>query len=191
MLMAGAVCCPLAMLARGGAMAQQMPPPAVQASANSSLPQPEVSNLQGLNDYLDNNGEPVEIAQLGIRARNGSATLDDGEKISGVAVVEVLRKGAAANALASHEASHMLIRGALLGAGVASAVLFPPALIGVAMLANSHMGMSYDLVVGVDGSRVRNTMDFMQCMSEIQAGDTVYLEVIRGGRRLQVPVHIR
>lgn len=150
-----------------------------------------MSHLQGLNDYLDTSAEPVEISQLGILARDGHLTLDDGRKITGVMVVDVAPKGAAASALGSHEASHMLVGGVLLGAGVASAVLFPPALIGVVLLANSHVGMSYDMVVGVDGHRVRNTMELMQLVGDARPGDTFYLAIIHGGRRCQVPVHLQ
>lgn len=160
---------------------------AVPSSADA---QADNSHLQGVNDYINTNDEPVEISQLGITARDGQATLDDGERINGVTVVDVSSKGAAATALGAHKASHMIVRGALLGAGVASAVLFPPALIGVMMLASSHAGMSYDLVVAVDGLRTRNTIEFMQSVADVRSGDTLYLAIVRSGRRLQVPVQL-
>jgi S1-C subfamily serine protease len=170
-------------------MGQQVTPAAVVAPSAADT-QPDGSHLQGLNDYINTNAEPIEISQLGILARDGLATLDDGEKIAGVTVVDVSPKGAAANALGTHEVSHMLVGGALLGAGVASAVLFPPALIGVLMLANSHVGMSYDLVIGVDGSRVRNTMEFLQSVADARSGDTLYLAIVRRGRRVQISVQL-
>ncbi len=186
---ATAACCFLTLLTPGSAFGQQLTPPAVLAPGAADG-QTYVSHLQGPNDYVNSRGEPIEISQLGILARDGRATVGDGETITGVSVVDVSAKGAAAQALGSHEVSHVLVSGALLGAGVASAVLFPPALIGVAMLANSHVGMSYDLVVGVDGYRVRNTMEFMQSIADARPGDTLYLAIVRGGHRLQVPVHL-
>ncbi|HEV3110343.1 MAG TPA: PDZ domain-containing protein [Candidatus Binataceae bacterium] len=184
-----AACCSLAILQPAGAMGQQVVPVPLVAPSVADT-QPDGSHLQGLKDYVDTSVEPVAISQLGILARDGHATLDDGEKIAGVTVVDVSSKGAAANALGTHEVPHLLVGGALLGAGVASAVLFPPALIVVALLINSHVGMSYDLVVGVDGSRVRNTLEFMQSMADVQSGDTLYLAIVRGGHRLQIPVQL-
>jgi S1-C subfamily serine protease len=165
------------------AAGQQLAPPVMEPT--------DVSHMQGVQDYLDTSGEPVEISQLGIMVRDGYATVDDGVRISGVSVVDVSSKGAAAKVLGTHQAAHMAIKGALLGAGVASAVLFPPAIIGVAMLANSHFGISDDLVVGVDGFRVRNTMELMQCIGDVRPGDTLYLAVVRQGHRVQVPVQLR
>src|SRR5579863_3589623 len=175
-LAVAAVCCSLAILQPSPAMGQQVVPAPVMAPSVADT-QPDGSHLQGLKEYVNTSVEPVEISQLGILARDGDATLDDGEKIAGVAVVDVSSKGAAANALGTHETSHLLVGGVLLGAGVASAVLFPPALIGVLILANSHVGMSYDLVVGVDGLRVRNTMEFMQSVADARPGDTLYLVI--------------
>ncbi len=183
------VCAVVALHQAPPASAQQAASPP-GATTNSSDPQADMSHLQGLNDYVDTSAEPVEVSQLGILARDGHLTLEDGQKVAGVMVVEVASKGAAAAALGTHEASHMLVGGVLLGAGVASAVLFPPALIGVVMLANSHIGMSYDMVVGVDGHRVRNTMELMELVGDARPGDTLYLAIISGGHRRQVPVHL-
>jgi S1-C subfamily serine protease len=184
-----AACCALALGQPGPAMGQQLAPPPGAAPA---VPQPQgsVSDLQGINAYLDSSGEPLEISQLGITARDGHATLDDGETISGVTVVQVLSGGPSAKVLGSHDVGRYIVGGALIGAGVASAVLFPPALIGVVMLANTQFSGPHDLVVGVDGTRVHNTMDFMESVADLQSGDTVYLSVIRHGHRLQVSIHL-
>src|SRR5690242_923892 len=79
-LIAAAASCSLAIPQR--ALAQHFVPPS-GAPASAQTP-PAVSNLQGINDYVDSNGEPVQISQLGIMVRDGHATVDDGEKISGV-----------------------------------------------------------------------------------------------------------
>jgi S1-C subfamily serine protease len=78
----------------------------------------------------------------------------------------------------------------LVFAWVCSAVFFPPALIAVVVLADTHAISSYDLVVGVDGNRVRDTMEFMQSVADVRSGDTVYLAVVRHGRRVQIPIHL-
>jgi S1-C subfamily serine protease len=146
--------------------------------------------MQTINDYLGVGSGQIEISQLGIMVQDGSARLDDGERISGASVVEISANGPAAKVLDSHRTSEMLVDGALVGTAVASAVFFPPALIGVAMLYSTHIGESHDLVIAVDGNRVRNTLDLVQPVEATQSGDTVYLAIVRSGQRLQVPVQI-
>jgi len=187
-LAVAATFCALAIVQPWCAMAQQMAPP-VSPPAATDTPT-DAASMQGVHDYLDTSTGPVEISQLGIMARDAHATLEDGQKVTGVAVVDISDKGAAAKALGTHHVSHMVVGGALLGAGVAAAVLFPPALIGVLIIANSHVGMSYDLVIGVDGFRVRNTMELMQTVADVQPGDTLYLAIVRGGHRVQIPVQM-
>ncbi len=159
------------------------------ASGAGDLPT-EASKIPGIKDYLDTSEEPIEVASLGIKVRDGRATLNDGQSISGAQVIDVLPRSPVAQSLGSHEVSHLLVSGALIGAGVASAVLFPPAIVAVAMIAHRHIGMTYDLVVGVDGFRIRNTIDLMQSIANVRPGDTLYVVVIRRGRRIQVPVHL-
>jgi S1-C subfamily serine protease len=170
------------------------PAPTAQAASNSAAGASdsplESSKIPGIKDYLDTSAEPVEVSSLGIMVRDGHTNLSDGESISGAQVVGISPHSPAAESFATHEVSHMLVNGALLGAGVASAILFPPAIIAVAMIAHSHVGMSYDLVVGIDGCRVRNTIDLMQSIANIRPGDTLYVVVVRRGRRVQVPVHL-
>ncbi len=188
-LAVAALLCGLFILLSGAALGQQQSSPPSNAADASDTP--ANSPLPGVKDYLNASGEPIEISSLGVTTRDGQARLEDGKTVAGAEVVEVSPNGPAARALGTHEVSHALVSGAVLGAGVASAVLFPPALIAVAMAANSHIGMSYDLVVGVDGNRVRNTMDFMQTVAEAHSGDTIYLAIVRSGRRVQVPLHLQ
>jgi hypothetical protein len=48
----------------------------------------------------------------------------------------------------------MVVAGALIGAGVAAAVLFPPAVMAVAVLATQrHQAESSDLIIAVEGTR--------------------------------------
>jgi len=78
----------------------------------------------------------------------------------------------------------------LEGAAVAAAMVFPPAILAVAVLDQTHVGESYDMIIGVDGKRVSNFLDFEDQMREAKPGDVVYLSVIRNGTRMQVPVQV-
>ncbi|MGH9645308.1 MAG: hypothetical protein ACRD4E_00705, partial [Bryobacteraceae bacterium] len=49
---------------------------------------------------------------------------------------------------------------------------------------------AYDLIIGVDGARVTNFLDFYYCMREVQPGELIYLNLLRNGHRVQVPIHI-
>jgi len=102
--------------------------------------QSDESRFNSLEDYLDTRAGPIAIAQLGdILVRDDRAKLEDGEQISGVAVVDVL-----------------------------------------------GLDKSWDLIVGVDGYRVKNIFELMQALQDVKSGDTVYLAIVRKGRRMLI-----
>ena len=73
-----------------------------------------------------------------------------------------------------------------------AAVVFPPAVMAVAMLASQRdHAESCDLIIAVDGTRVRNTVDLVDALQDIRTGDAVYLTIVRQGQRKQVVVHVR
>ena len=53
-----------------------------------------------------------------------------------------------------------------------------------------QIGESYDMIIGVDGSRVTNFLDFQDRMRDLQPGEVVYLSVVRDGKRLQVTLPV-
>ena len=53
-----------------------------------------------------------------------------------------------------------------------------------------QVGESYDMIIGVDGSRVTNFLDFQDCMRDLQPGEVIYLSVVRNGKRLQVTMPV-
>jgi S1-C subfamily serine protease len=141
-------------------------------------------------DYLGSAGGPIELPRLGITVRNGSATLNNGQRVFGALVAEVSSTGAAAKALNSHHPSRIILEGALFGMAVASAVFFPPAAVGVTTIA-CYVADSYDLVIAVDGHRVKNTLDLAELVEDEQSGDMVYLVILRKGQRFHVAIPIR
>jgi S1-C subfamily serine protease len=168
-------------------------PVRAQSAVDPVPPDPpaQPSQLQGPNEYLDTREAPMELSQLGIQVRDDGAKLKDGREVRGVAVVDVSRKGAGGGAFAAHQTSRYVMTGVLIGTGAAAAVFFPPAIIAVALLANSRIGQSFDLIIGVDGIRVRNTFELVQAVADVRPGDTVYLAMVREGRRIQVAVPVQ
>ena len=53
-----------------------------------------------------------------------------------------------------------------------------------------EVGESYDMIIGVDGSRVTNFLDFQDRMRDLQPGEVIYLSVVRNGKRLQVTMPV-
>jgi S1-C subfamily serine protease len=82
------------------------------------------------------------------------------------------------------------VRDVLEAASFAAALVFPPAVIAVPLFDQVHIGETYDLIIGVDGARVTNFLDFEDRMRDVQPGEIVYLSIIRDGSRLQVPVNV-
>ena len=71
---------------------------------------------------------------------------------------------------------------------------FPPAflatIIALPMIDYTEAGQSYDMIIGLDGSRVNRFDDFEERMHDVQPGELVYLNVVRNGKRIQLPISI-
>jgi S1-C subfamily serine protease len=181
-------CLAIAILEPTSTLGRQMPPTLVEKTNYPTLA--DVSAPKNSNDYLGAAGGPVDLPRLGIVVRNGSAKLDHGEQIVGALVTGVSPAGPAAGILTSHPASRLILEGALFGTAVASAVFFPPAAVGVATIA-CYVTDSYDLVIAVDGHRVRNTLDLVELIENTQSGDTVYLVIVRKGLRRKLAIRFQ
>jgi PDZ domain len=69
-------------------------------------------------------------------------------------------------------------------------MVFPPAMVGVAVISSAEFDQSYDMIIGVDGDRITNVPDFEDHLCMVQSGEIVYLSIVRNGQRRQVPVFI-
>ena len=70
------------------------------------------------------------------------------------------------------------------------AVFFPPAMLGMMALQQSGIGASHELIIAVDGQRTRNVSKLRGCDQKAEGGEIVYLTVVSGGRREQIPVEL-
>jgi hypothetical protein len=156
-------------------------PQQLDDTVQSDVP-PHVYSLQ---DFVN---QGMEESPLGVELREDCSKLDSNEQVCGLAVLEVRKNSPAA--IAGIKPYTALAHDLLDGAGVAAALVFPPAIIAVAVIDQSSIGESFDLVIGVDGRRVRHILDFQDLTSNVRPGDILYVTIVRRGKRLQLPVHI-
>ncbi len=148
----------------------------------SGMPPEQLKSLQ---EY--DSGSEI-ITSSGMQLREDRRTLNSGEEADGLLVVGV-RKGSPAEEAGLHAynaAGHQMIT----GVAMAAAMFFPPALVLVPAIDYSSIGESYDLIIGVDGARVRNFLDYQDRTRDTQPGEMIYLSVVRDGKRLQITVPV-
>ena len=150
--------------------------------ANQQMPIDE-PQLHSLQEFMD---EGVNASPLGVELEEGARRGRNGHEVDGLLVV-ALQPGSPADRAgvqAGHRAAHDVVE----GAAVAASLVFPPAVLAVPVIETMQLGENYDLIIGVDGNRVTNFMDFQDQLRDALPGETVYLNILRNGKRLQVPV---
>jgi S1-C subfamily serine protease len=82
-----------------------------------------------------------------------------------------------AGVMAGHRAVHDVLEGAV----VVASLVFPPALLAVPVIETIQLGENYDLIIGVDGYRVTNFMNFQDQLREAQPGAERSKRANKGG----------
>ncbi len=149
----------------------------------SGMPPEQLRALQ----EFDSEGELQ--TPFGMQLREAKRTLKSGEDADGLLITAVA-KGSPAAAAGLHPYSHG-VHDAIAAAAMVGAV-FSGGLSVIVIPAIDYMqvGESYDMIIGVDGSRVTNFLDFQDRMRDLQPGEIVYLSVVRDGKRLQVTMPV-
>ena len=148
---------------------------------------PSAPGIGSIAEFMAENEN--EVPQLGLAVRQDQRKLNSGEAITGLLVESV--SPASPAAIAGIKGFQRKVLTAIEAVAMVAGMAFPPAApvsMLVPVLESAHVGEHYDLIVAVDGYRVSNTMDFQDCMRDAQPGQTVYLSVVRDGKRMQVPV---
>ncbi|HLH76190.1 MAG TPA: PDZ domain-containing protein [Candidatus Binataceae bacterium] len=140
--------------------------------------------VYSLQDFMNEGGGQNPI---GVEVREDCGRLHH-EKICGLQVMGVQRNSPAWRA--GIRPYHALGRYVLNGAGIAAAMFFPPVIVAVGIIDQTHIGESYDMIIGVDGQRVRHIIDLEDLTANDKPGDTLYLMIVRAGKRIQVPVQL-
>ena len=149
----------------------------------SGMPPEQLRSLQ----QFDSEGELS--TPFGMQLREAKRSLNSGEDADGLLITDVA-KGSPAAAVGLRAYNHR-VHDAIAAAAMVGAV-FSGGLSVVVIPALDYMqvGESYDMIIGVDGSRVTNFLDFQDRMRDLQPGEIVYLSVLRDGKRLQVTMPV-
>jgi len=148
-------------------------------------PPPGATGAMPMQAYLSSD---AITSPIGLELREARRTLKSGAEADGLLVIGVI-SGSPAAAAGLHAYSRG-IHNALTGAMIVAGLIFPPAILGVPLLDYTQIGESYDMIIGVDGARVTNFLDFEDQMRDLRPGEIVYLSVVRDGRRLQFRVDV-
>jgi hypothetical protein len=154
----------------------QAAPVRIEQNANQIEP-------PGTQEYLDAS-EEISLFGMDLRIERRKA----GKEIQGLLIVD-LAPGSP-GATAGLHAYRQPTKDFLNGVGMLATMAFPPAVVVVPIVESVPLGEAYDLIIGVDGARVTNFMDFYDCMRDVRPGEVVYLNLLRNGRRVQVPMQI-
>ncbi len=150
-----------------------------QADDDASAPPPYLQTFLSA-DAID--------TPIGIELREARRTLKSGEEADGLLVTRVFRGSPAA--VAGIHAYSQGIHNALTATAIVAGLIIPPAILMLPVLEYTQVGESYDMIIGVDGARVTNFLDFQDQMRDLKPGEIVYLSVVRNGRRIQFRVDI-
>jgi S1-C subfamily serine protease len=153
-----------------------------EARQDPQLIEPQLHSLQ---EFID---EGDGISPLGMEVQEERRKLASGEEADGLLIVAVTPNSPAAHA--GLHGNQTRTHDVLTGAAVAAAMFFPPAILLMPLMGQIHLAESYDMIIGVDGSRVTNMLDFEDRMRDVQPGEIVYLSVVRNGNRVQIPVNV-
>ncbi|HVN89951.1 MAG TPA: PDZ domain-containing protein [Candidatus Binataceae bacterium] len=127
-----------------------------------------------------------DSSPLGFALRPDHRELTSGETLSGLTIVSIKKGGAAAQA--GLQSYHNHVKKAFEFASIAGSFFFPPAIVLMPLLDASRSGDHYDMIVGIDGYRVRDVLDFADCLRDVQPNQPIYLSVVRDGVRTQMQI---
>jgi hypothetical protein len=185
---------------------QEIPQAVPEQSPVAMLPPNTVPSSTDMNNYMKDDpdlagglgsardfvAEGEETSSLGFQVRESRGRLKTGEETEGLLILKVAKDSPAARAgLRSYNGGKQhALQAIAIGAGMA----FPPAMlltmVALPMIEYTEMGKSYDMIIGIDGSRVTNFVDFEERMRDVQPGELVYFNLVRNGKRIQLAVPI-
>ncbi len=148
-----------------------------------------ISNQQQLRNLSEFLSEGEITSPIGLGLKEARRKLTSGQEADGLLVVEV-RKGSPAASAGLHAYNRVGKNVATAVAMAAAVAVMPPAALLIPLIDAVPVGESYAMIIGVDGTRVSNFLDFQDRMQNLKPGETVYFSIVRNGHRMQVAVAI-
>jgi S1-C subfamily serine protease len=112
-----------------------------------------------------------------------SRWLEHGRWVSGVEILKVTPGGPGDSA--GLQGSRLgVLQATILMTGFVASAFFPPAMMG--MMALSKAVEPHEMIIAVDGKRTCDVIDFEEALEKAEAGEVVYLTVVRHDRREQI-----
>jgi PDZ domain len=152
--------------------------PLYQLEQGAGTPEPP-----GLREYMDEN-EQISVFGIAMRVETRKAE----KEIQGLLVVDITP--GSPGAVAGLHPFRQPVRDLLGGVGMLASMAFPPAAMVVPLVESVPLREAYDLIIGVDGSRVTNFVDFYDCVRAARPGEIIYLNILRNGHRVQLAMRI-
>jgi hypothetical protein len=149
----------------------------------SGMPPEQLRSIQ----QFDSEGELS--TPFGMQLREAKRSLKSGEEADGLLIISVTKDGPAA-ALGLRPDNHTVHDTIAAAAMVGSLFSGGLSVLVIPALDYMQVGESYDMIIGVDGSRVTNFLDFQDRMRDLQPGEVVYLSILRDGKRLQLTMPV-
>ena len=178
----------------------------IVAHADSSYPDsldasvtapPDVGTVD---EYIDQRGSfmrgaprPAHIPMLGVTVFRNRGKLTSGEELDGLAVADIDRHSPAYDAGLRGERIKAAVAAKEVGAAalvLGAAAFFPPVLFAVPMLSQMSSPRTYDVIIAIDAERIEDVNELEQCLRKASAGETIYMTIIRDGRRMQLRVAV-
>ena len=133
--------------------------------------------------------DDVTSSWIGLSLIQDRRKLKSGEYANGLLIVDVQAGSPAAKAGLQPPIEGKAREVAEM-ATLAAGMVFPPVIVGVAIISSTQLDWSYDMIIGIDGDRIKNMLDFEDHMRAVQPGEIIYLNIVRNGTRQQVPVYV-
>lgn len=159
------------------------PPANDQAAPNQLEQSTSAPDPPGLMEYMEAN-EQISVFGIAMRIETRKAE----KEIQGLLVVDIMP--GSPGAVAGLHPFRQPMRDFFNGVGMLASMAFPPAVVVVPIVESVPLREAYDLIIGVDGSRVTNFVDFYDCVRDARPGEIIYLNVLRNGHRVQLAMHI-